>query len=191
VYDDYPSLVKDLETTTEQLRLADEDLENSQRGANETLYLLEKEKEGRLADSRAATEAKRLAEIEREKKIRDELEPKIAELERTLKERTTERDEATKEVKERRVEAQGWVSSLEKLHKEGEEQMEREAKAVEERKRVLEKSREVNLEILEGLRNVGRVKKEDSAVKAVKSDSEKKPFSPSRDTKSRKYDAAD
>ena len=192
VYDDYPSLVKDLETATEQLRLADEDLENAQRTASETQHLLDTEKEGREADGKAGKEALRLAEIAREKKIRDDLEPKIAELERKLKQTTGERDEARVEIRERKEEAEGWVGALEKLHKDSEDQIEREERAVEERKKVVERSREVNLEILEGLRNAGRVKKTDTArITGSRANSEKKPVSAFSERKSRKYDQAD
>jgi hypothetical protein len=162
-YDDYPNLVKDLENTTEQLHITSDEAASAHQRIAQLEQLLQAEKDGRAHDKLEAEETKRLAEKEVDRRVRAELDPKIADLEKRLKETTTQRDEARTEVKERKEEGERWVSALEKMHAESVAQSEREDKVAEERRATAAKGRELQLEILDGLRGVSRVPK--SAVK--------------------------
>jgi chromosome segregation ATPase len=154
VYDDYPLLVKDYENLSERFRLAEEETDRVNRHREELQAELDQERAGREEDKIRAREAKEQAERDTNRKVRDELDPKIAELERRLKEMTKERDEYRDELKARTTKMDGWVGQLARLHGESAQQAEREAKAAEERQKVLERSRKLNLEILEGLREI-------------------------------------
>lgn len=203
-YDDYPNLVKDLENTTEQLHITSEEAATAHQRIAQLEQLLQAEKDGRAQDKLDAEERKRLAEKETDKRVRAELDPKIADLEKRLKETTAQRDEARTEVKERKEEGERWVSALEKMHAESVAQSEREDKVAEERRATASKGRELQLEILDGLRGASRVPK--AAVKengiaggAPKADGEGKKastpfgkFTENTDSgKKRNYDIAD
>lgn len=161
-YDDYPGLVKDLENTTEQLHITSDEAAAAHQRIAQLEKLLQAEKDGRAQDKLDAEERKRLAEKETDRRVRAELDPKIADLEKRLKETTAQRDEARTEIKERKEEGERWVSALEKMHAESVAQSEREDKVAEERRAMASKGRELQLEILDGLRGASRVAKKEA-----------------------------
>lgn len=200
VYDDYPLLVKDYENQGERLRLAEQAADDAHIKQEEVQSLLDREKEGREEDGRIAKEVKAKAERDVEARIRGELQPKIDELERKLREMTQDRDEIKDELKYRTNKLEMWTSDLARLHGETNSQTEREMKAAEERRLVLEKSKKLHMEILSGLRDISErpdhlvSKSKPGSVRAV-STKESKKGAPSIVTsptkKTRAYDVAD
>lgn len=154
VYDDYPLLVKDYENQSERLRLVEKDSDEANTKREETQALLDQERHGRAEDANIAKVTKAQAEKDVEKRVRGELDPKIAELEKKLREMTKDRDEIKAELKYRTNKLESWTGDLARLHGETNSQMEREIKAAEDRRLVLEKSKKLHMEILSGLRDI-------------------------------------
>lgn len=195
VYDDYPLLVKDYEGLAERYNLAEKEAEQVNIAKEELQVQLDREKEKREDDRIRAREAKEEAERTMNKKVRDELNPKIAELERKLKEMTLERDNYKEELRMRTTKMDGWVGQLARLHGESAQQAEKEAKAAEERLSVLEKSRKLNLEILQGLRDISANPSQTTQTKSETKESTKSVHSvfheDAGEKKKRNYDIAD
>ncbi|ORY21161.1 hypothetical protein BCR39DRAFT_562747 [Naematelia encephala] len=178
VYDEYPNVVAELESTISQLHLAEE----SQRNANLKRFEVEeelvKEKEGRAKDAENAEKAKvaalalfkeekEKAEQAMDKKVRGELDPKIKALEEKLKTTETEREKWKSESEVRRKKMEGWIESMEKLNKERNDADAREIKAAEERKVVDVKLRELDKTILDGLKEATKPTEETIATKST------------------------
>ncbi|KAK4689578.1 hypothetical protein P7C73_g535, partial [Tremellales sp. Uapishka_1] len=155
-YDDYPNVVQDLATTASKLQVAEE--RSAELEAN-----LKKEKEEREADAqtavnervlaaKAAEEEKTNAETSVEKRVREELEPQIVELERKLKEVSAARDGLDKELSNRRREMTGWIAKMERSSKERSEIEIRQKKADEDKLKVDQTLRDLDQEILQALR---------------------------------------
>lgn len=124
---------------------------------------LREEKAGRKADGITAGKDLKTAEAEREKKIRGVLEPKVKDLEEKLKRVETERDGLKKEVNEKTQGMNKWILAMEKLHKEREAADTKERTAAEERKKLDTKLKELDGEILTGMKGWAKVK-EDAVV---------------------------
>lgn len=154
VYDDYPLLVKDYENLSERLRLAEQSEEEANNIRENTQVLLDKERNLREDDRKQAIKDKAQAEKDVDKRVRGELDPKIAALEKKLKEMTADRDATREELKYRTDKLELWTGDLARLHGETNAQAERETKAAEERQKVLEKSKTLHMEILKGLREI-------------------------------------
>lgn len=131
---------------------------------------LRDEREGRKSDGVKAGKDLKAAEVEREKKIRGDLEPKIKDLQERLKKVELERDGLKKEVQEKVVGMNKWIAAMEKLNKSRAEAENRERVAAEERKKLDEKLKELDGEILTGMK--GWAKKEGDEDKEVVNGSE-------------------
>lgn len=124
---------------------------------------LSKEKTGRESDRKQAIEDKKQAEKDMEKKIRDDLEPKIKDLKEKLGTTEKERDGLRKEVKEKTEGMERWVGMMERLHKERSGAETRERNAAEERRKLDEKLKELDGQILKGMKDWAKpVEKVDS-----------------------------
>ncbi|WVQ98404.1 hypothetical protein IAU59_005527 [Kwoniella sp. CBS 9459] len=185
VYDEYPQTIQILENTQAALERADIDAQAAEDRKVHAEEELKTEKQGRENDQKAAEKAKaaalkkaeedvRTAKRDTEKKVRDELNPKIAELEKKLKAMTMDRDNHKKELGGLRTQMTGWVSGMEKLHKERVAGEERERKATEERKVLADKLKVLDEEILAGLRKAQEKPKEEEEAAAVEAAVEKK-----------------
>ncbi|WVF72546.1 hypothetical protein IAT40_007363 [Kwoniella sp. CBS 6097] len=178
VYDEYPQTIHVLENTQAALERAEIDAQAAEDRKVHAEEELKTEKKGRENDQQAAEKAKtaalkkaeedvRNAKRDTEKKVRDELNPKIAELERKLKAMTTDRDSQKKELGGLRTQMTGWVNGMEKLHKERIAGEERERKATEDRKVLADKLKVLDEEILTGLRKAQEKPKEAEAEAVV------------------------
>lgn len=126
---------------------------------------LREEKDGREADGVKGGKDLKAAEVAREKKIRGDLEPKIKDLTEKLAKTEKERNELKKEVKEKVDGMNRWIVSLEKLSKDRALAEGRERTAAEERKKLDEKLKELDGEILVGMK--GWAKKEEEKIAVV------------------------
>jgi chromosome segregation ATPase len=153
VYDDYPIVLNNLERTHDALDKAEDDAriaEERKEQADEDLRI---EKEEREQERKQAEKDKKDAIKRTDTKVRAELDPKIKDLEEKLRAMTTERDTHKRELGDLRGKMNGWISGMDKLHKERIAGEEREVKAAEDRKKLADKLSELDNEILEGLRN--------------------------------------
>lgn len=183
-YDDYPRVVEDLETVTSKLQIAEEQAAIADAQREETEQELIKEREERKAEVIEAREEKARAEKEREKKIRGELEPRITDLSTKLKDVTADRDRLNKELTERRTEMAKWITAMEKIQKERALIQEREAKAIEDRKKVDEQLKELDLSVLTGLREASKPPGEKAEAKVEKEKVAEKPVEKTSTTSS-------
>ncbi|WWD19981.1 hypothetical protein CI109_104454 [Kwoniella shandongensis] len=167
VYDDYPHVLDSLEITTERLELAEERKHEAEVDRAEALAELKSEKEGRAADAETAKKEKRQAELDVDKKVRGELDPKIKDLQRRLKLVEEERDKTKKELLARTSKMSGWISGMEKLQKERELAEQREVKAAEDKKKVDVKLKEMDVDILDGLRELSKLPVEEEKPAVV------------------------
>ena len=153
VYDDYPVVLHSLERTHDALERAEDDARVAEERKDHADEELRVEKEEREKDRKQAEKDKKDAIKRTDEKVRAELDPKIKELQEKLKAMTTDRDTQKKELGELRGKMNGWISGMDKLHKERIAGEEREVKAAEERKKLAEKLKELDEEILDGLRS--------------------------------------
>lgn len=152
VYDDYPVVLHSLERTSDALQRAEEDARVAEDKKEQTEEDLKHEKEEREKDRKQAEKDQKDAVKKMEDKVRAELNPKIKDLEDKLKKMTTDRDTQKRELGELRNQMSGWISSMDKLHKERQAGEEKEAKAAEERKKLAEKLKTLDNDILQGLK---------------------------------------
>lgn len=153
VYDDYPVVLNNLERTHDALERAEEDARVAEERKEQADQDLRIEKEEREEDRKQAEKDQKDAIKRTDKKVRAELDPKIKELEEKLMAMTTDRDTQKKELGDLRTKMNGWISGMDRLHKERIAGEEREVKAAEERKKLADKLKELDDEILEGLRS--------------------------------------
>jgi chromosome segregation ATPase len=153
VYDDYPVVLNSLERTHDALERAEDDARVAEERKEHADEELRVEKEEREKDRKQAEKDKKDAIKRTDEKVRAELDPKIKELQEKLKAMTTDRDTQKKELGELRGKMNGWISGMDKLHKERIAGEEREVKAAEERKKLAGKLKELDEEILDGLRS--------------------------------------
>ncbi|WVR04914.1 hypothetical protein IAU60_001926 [Kwoniella sp. DSM 27419] len=125
---------------------------------------IDKEEKDRVAADKATEVALKKSQSEvkemqrsTEKSVRAELDPKIADLEKRLKTMTTDRDTQKRDLDTLKRQMNGWITSMEKLHKERATGEERERKAAEERQAVADKLKVLDEEILAGLRLAHKV----------------------------------
>ncbi|WVW79175.1 hypothetical protein I302_101141 [Kwoniella bestiolae CBS 10118] len=163
VYDDYPNVLRDLESTSLRLEEAEESARVAYSKRDDAEKDLLDERKGRKADNdRAASEKEKTAreakkdkadaEKAREEKVRNELNPKIKDLETRLKSVTDERNRLDRELTEKKKQMELWITNLEKLSIERKSGYEKERKAVEERWASEEKTRKLDEDILTGLK---------------------------------------
>jgi chromosome segregation ATPase len=153
VYDDYPVVISNLERAHDALDRAEDDARVAEERKEQADQDLKVEKEEREAERKQAEKDKKDAIKRTDTKVRAELDPKIKELEEKLRAMTTDRDTHKKELEGLRGKMNGWISGMDRLHKERIAGEEREVKAAEERKKLADKLSELDEEILEGLRN--------------------------------------
>lgn len=169
-YDDYHHLVAVLEATEADLRVSEERAALAERERAQLVEDLQDEQEGRKADKAAAgerldaevagrkddgvkaKEALTAAEEAREKKVRDELEPKIADLEKRLAEEKAARAKVQAELDERRDGMQAWIDKMDTIHRSRRAAVDKEAAAAAERKKADEGLNELHEGILSGMR---------------------------------------
>lgn len=178
VYDDYPLVVRTLQVTTDKLDHAEE----VARSATDRQEVLEQElaeeKKGRDADRQTAEKerdlATKTARAEKEsairsteKKVRDELNPRIADLERQLKEMTASRDAMRMDLDNWKEKLSSWTSRMEGMHKEREAALARDKEAHEKRIALAEKLSSLDEEILASLRLDTRLPTGNGSVKGV------------------------
>ncbi|KAK8849367.1 hypothetical protein IAR55_004699 [Kwoniella newhampshirensis] len=161
VYDDYPHVLESLELTTQRLELAEERKHEADSQRAEMEAELKKEKEERIAEAETAKKEKKEAELAMDKKVRGELDPKIKDLQRRLKLVEEERDKTKKELLARTSKMSGWISGMEKLQKERELAEQREVKAAEDKKKVDVKLKEMDVSILDGLKELSKLPEEE------------------------------
>lgn len=152
VYDDYPVVLHSLERTTIALQHAEDDIrvaEERKEHADEDLKL---EKEEREKERKQAEKDQKDAIKSTDNKVRAELNPKIKALEEKLKAMTTDRDTQKKELGDLRGQMGGWITSMDKLHKERIAGEVKEVKAAEERQKLADKLKTLDDEILVGLK---------------------------------------
>ena len=170
-YDDYHHLVSVLEATEADLRVSEERAELAERERAQLVEDLQEEQEGRKADKAAAAdrldvevagrkddgvkakEALAAAEKAREKKIRDELEPKVADLEKRLAEEKEARAKVQAELDERRNGMQTWIDKMDGIHRSRQAAVDKEVAAAAERKKADEGLNELHEGILKGMRD--------------------------------------
>jgi hypothetical protein len=152
VYDQYPKVVQALNDANTLHDRNAEKVEYSERRYLEIKKELELEKEGRVKDGELAEKAKGVAEKEREKKIREELAPKIKGLEDRVAGLLGDKSRLEEELAGKRKQVEGWIGELEKLGKEKREQEEKERVALKEKERVISELQDLDGRILEGLR---------------------------------------
>lgn len=153
VYDDYPVVLNSLERTHVALDRAEEDARVAEERKEQADEDLRVEKEERERDRKKAEKDQKDAIKRTDDKVRAELNPKIKDLEEKLKAMTLDRDTQKKELSGLRGKMNGWISGMDKLHKERIAGEEREVKAAEERQRLADKLKALDEEILEGLRS--------------------------------------
>jgi chromosome segregation ATPase len=153
VYDDYPVVLNSLERTHDALDRAEEDARVAEERKEQADEELRVEKEERERERKKAEKDQKEAIKRTDDKVRAELNPKIKDLEEKLKAMTLDRDTQKKDLGELRGKMHGWISGMDRLHKERIAGEEREVKAAEERKKLADKLKALDDEILEGLRN--------------------------------------
>ncbi|WWC73349.1 uncharacterized protein I206_107316 [Kwoniella pini CBS 10737] len=164
VYDDYPNVTNALDATLLRLEEAEEATRIAYEKRDDAEKDLADERQGRKADNDSAASAKdealKLAKREkdeaekaREEKIRNELNPKITDLETKLKNVTEHRDKLEKELSEKRTQMENWIKSLEQLSLERKSGYDKERKAIEDRWEAEAKTQKLDEEIVEGLKN--------------------------------------
>lgn len=152
VYDDYPVVLHSLERTSAALARAEDDARVADEHKEQTDADLKYEKEEREKDRKQAERDQKDAVKKRDEKVRAELNPKIKELEEKLKAMTTDRDTQRKDLGDLRRQMGGWITSMDKLHKERVAGEEKEVKAAEERAKLATKLKTLDDEILQGLK---------------------------------------
>jgi chromosome segregation ATPase len=167
-YDDYPRVVADLDNAVHKLEIAEEQAHLADTQRDEMEQELMTERDGRKADGIKAKEDLAAAEVAREKKIRGDLEPKIKDLETKLKTVTAEKNKLDQELKERRAEMSKWIAMMEKIQKDRKGIEEREAKALEDRKKVDKDLKDLDVLLLDGLKEAALAPDERAKVKAEK-----------------------
>lgn len=176
VYDDYPLVVRSLQVTTDKLDRAEETARSATDRQDVLEQELAEEKKGREADRQTAEKerdlAAKTARAEKEsairsteKKVRDELNPRIADLERQLKEMTDSRDAMRRDLDNWKEKLSGWTSRMEGMHKEREAALARDREAHEKRIALAEKLSSLDEEILASLRLDTRLPAENGSVK--------------------------
>jgi hypothetical protein len=153
VYDDYPIVLNSLERTHDALDRAEDDARVAEERKDQADEELRLEKEEREKERKKAEKDQKDAIKRTDEKVRAELNPKIKDLEDKLKAMTLDRDTQKKDLGELRTKMNGWISGMDKLHKERIAGEEREVKAAEERQKLADKLRALDDEILEGLRS--------------------------------------
>ena len=156
-YDDYPRLVKERDTARSKVEGAIEATREAQERRDHLTLDLEKEKAGRSNDAARALQEKNDAERAKDKAVRAELNPRITSLQGRVNDLTRERSKLTDEVATLRRQMGGWISSLERLHKERSDAATAEKKAEESRMALNDKLRDLDAQILEGLRLASKV----------------------------------
>lgn len=175
-YDEYPHVVSKLENAQMALERADIDSQAAEDRKLQAEAELQAEKDAREQDRRVADHAteealkkarkeKTEAEKAMEKRVRGELDPKIEDLTKKLKTMTTDRDDLKKELNSLRSQMTGWVNTMERLSKERIDREDKEAKAAEERKRLATTLRELDEEILNGLKLANKKPEPEAPVK--------------------------
>ncbi|WWC64290.1 uncharacterized protein I303_106900 [Kwoniella dejecticola CBS 10117] len=163
VYDDYPNVTSALDATSLRLEEAEEATRIAYEKRDDAEKDLADERKGRKADNDRAASAKedalKLAKKEkaeaervREERIRNELNPKITDLETKLKTTTEHRDRLDKELKEKKTQMENWITALEKLSLERKSGYEKERKAIEDRWEAEAKTQKLDEDIVEGLK---------------------------------------
>jgi len=145
--------LNNLERTHDALERAEDDARIAEERKEQADQDLRLEKEEREEEKKQAEKDQKDAIKRTDTKVRAELDPKIKALEEKLRAMTTDRDTQKKELGELRGKMNGWISGMDKLHKERIAGEEREVKAAEERQKLADKLKELDEEILEGLRH--------------------------------------
>jgi chromosome segregation ATPase len=146
-------VLNSLERTHDALDRAEEDARVAEERKEQADEELRIEKEERDRDRKQAEKDQKSAIKRTDEKVRAELDPKIKELEEKLRAMTTDRDTQKRELGDLRGKMNGWISGMDRLHKERIAGEEREVKAAEERRKLADKLKALDDEILEGLRN--------------------------------------
>lgn len=163
VYDDYPLVVRTLQATTNKLDEAEVTASKALARQEVLERELAAEKQGRERDRQTADQdrelASKTAKAEKEsaikstdKRVRDELNPRIADLERQLKEMTTSRDGLRRDLDNWKERLGGWATRMESMHKEREAALVRDREAHEKRMALAEKLGSLDEEILASLK---------------------------------------
>lgn len=179
IYDDYPLVVRSLQATTDKLDRAEEVARKADARREQVEGELETEKKGRAADKKTAEQERDLAlktaKAEKEaaikatdKKVREELDPRIAELEKKLKEMTTSRDTLQGQLTAWEKKLSGYATQMEKMHKEREAALKQDREAHEKRMTLADKLRTLDEEILESLKLEGKKPETPAEIKDSK-----------------------
>ena len=166
-YDDYPRLVRERDAARAKVEGALESAREAEDGRDDLVLQLEKEKAGRENDASRAVEHCKEAEKTVDKNVRAELDPKIKELQKQVADLTKDRSRLTDEVATLRRQMGGWISSLDRLRRERSDAATAEKKAEEQRMTLNTKLRDLDEEILQGLRKASVTNKVDSAATSL------------------------
>ncbi|ORX40319.1 hypothetical protein BD324DRAFT_679337 [Kockovaella imperatae] len=151
-FDDYPRIVKERDAARSQIVASSRAVSAAEEKRDQAILDLEKEKAARSMDASRAVQERKDAEKAVEASVRGELKPRITELEGRVKDLTQQRSKLTDEISTLRRQMASWISSMERLHKERSNAAEQEKKAEESRMALNEKLRELDTQILEGLK---------------------------------------